>query len=413
MSEAQFARVFSFLVHPCDEVVYKALDAIFRWASRVRVTQRPEIWWVKRKKLVDLGVIPVLVKLFAQTNPPSTQIVAVSFLEMLIDANTNDVIRSVSGVAALVALVADLPGSGPSHKAVYAIGRMAMQNKESQDDILQSGGVGATLKVIGSGILSETETSDILLTLRRLVIHNTKALQEIRVCGGIPLLLVCQKTRLCYETATEILCMMACDASNNDALAKEQTVETLVAILHAESPSTDDLRHRARGALMSMAMNHPDTTKLVMRTVTEKLPLIHKQAFIENLKAVTIARLRRATKTLDINRLIDCMELISVEYRLDESTTCDGSLISRKRSAVEFEDIPGLPNEFLCPITLDKMIDPVVASDGNSYERAAIEAVIQQACQAGDIALSPLSREPISQWLYLNRNLRQRIDAHV
>ena len=31
-----------------------------------------------------------------------------------------------------------------------------------------------------------------------------------------------------------------------------------------------------------------------------------------------------------------------------------------------------LPDEFVCPITFEKMIDPVVASDGNSYERSAL-----------------------------------------
>ena len=33
------------------------------------------------------------------------------------------------------------------------------------------------------------------------------------------------------------------------------------------------------------------------------------------------------------------------------------------------------PEEFLCPITMERMRDPVVASDGNSYERGAIQQV--------------------------------------
>lgn len=32
----------------------------------------------------------------------------------------------------------------------------------------------------------------------------------------------------------------------------------------------------------------------------------------------------------------------------------------------------GRPNEHFCPITLSVMVDPVVAADGQSYERAAI-----------------------------------------
>ena len=45
-----------------------------------------------------------------------------------------------------------------------------------------------------------------------------------------------------------------------------------------------------------------------------------------------------------------------------------------------------IPNEFLCPITLTIMQDPILMPDGQSYERNAIEAAL---------ALSPKS--PITQ----------------
>ena len=48
-----------------------------------------------------------------------------------------------------------------------------------------------------------------------------------------------------------------------------------------------------------------------------------------------------------------------------------------------------IPNEFICPITLEIMSDPVICSDGNSYERKAI-------LQIRD-SLSPLTREPIDK----------------
>jgi hypothetical protein len=66
------------------------------------------------------------------------------------------------------------------------------------------------------------------------------------------------------------------------------------------------------------------------------------------------------------------------------------------------------PNEFFCPITFDVMGDPVVASDGNSYERVAIEVVLR----SGN-GLNPLTREPLrADVLITNRNLRQRIAAY-
>ena len=66
-----------------------------------------------------------------------------------------------------------------------------------------------------------------------------------------------------------------------------------------------------------------------------------------------------------------------------------------------------LPDEFVCPITVEKMRDPVVASDGNSYERNAIAAVLQSPNPC-----SPLTREPLEQTLFPNRNLKKRIEEH-
>ena len=67
------------------------------------------------------------------------------------------------------------------------------------------------------------------------------------------------------------------------------------------------------------------------------------------------------------------------------------------------------PADFLCPITQDKMADPVVASDGHSYEREAIMKVVGPTGNH----VSPLTREPLSSHLYTNVALRKRMHAYV
>ena len=57
------------------------------------------------------------------------------------------------------------------------------------------------------------------------------------------------------------------------------------------------------------------------------------------------------------------------------------------------------------------MVDPVVASDGHSYERAAIQAILDLA-QPGGSACSPLTREGLGETLVPNINLRKRIREH-
>jgi hypothetical protein len=66
-----------------------------------------------------------------------------------------------------------------------------------------------------------------------------------------------------------------------------------------------------------------------------------------------------------------------------------------------------LPADFTCPITYDKMKDPVVASDGHSYERSAIEEVLR-----GPHPISPLTRATLGTALVPNLNLRRRIEEH-
>jgi len=50
------------------------------------------------------------------------------------------------------------------------------------------------------------------------------------------------------------------------------------------------------------------------------------------------------------------------------------------------EDVDNAPTEFLCPITRQIMLDPVVASDGMSYERLAVTRwLLQNSISPGNI----------------------------
>ena len=66
----------------------------------------------------------------------------------------------------------------------------------------------------------------------------------------------------------------------------------------------------------------------------------------------------------------------------------------------------GYPDDFNCPITFCKMVDPVTASDGHSYEREAILAVIRST------RASPLTRERLALVVFPNHVLKRRIQAH-
>ncbi len=66
--------------------------------------------------------------------------------------------------------------------------------------------------------------------------------------------------------------------------------------------------------------------------------------------------------------------------------------------------IPNLPNEFKCPISLEPMTDPVVASDGCTYERNSITTWLSEH------NTSPMTNAPLeSPLLFQNRAMRNLI----
>ncbi len=76
-------------------------------------------------------------------------------------------------------------------------------------------------------------------------------------------------------------------------------------------------------------------------------------------------------------------------------------------STQEEKHVIQVPHEFYCPITRQIMLQPVVASDGRSYERSAIERWHREA------QTSPFTRQPISSEFYANHELSSLIEAFV
>ena len=68
------------------------------------------------------------------------------------------------------------------------------------------------------------------------------------------------------------------------------------------------------------------------------------------------------------------------------------------------------PDEYLCPITHELMRDPVIASDGYSYERSAMEEWLR----SGEEAVSPMTNAPLlSPTLTPNRSLKLLIERFL
>ncbi|XP_015214207.2 WD repeat, SAM and U-box domain-containing protein 1 isoform X2 [Lepisosteus oculatus] len=79
--------------------------------------------------------------------------------------------------------------------------------------------------------------------------------------------------------------------------------------------------------------------------------------------------------------------------------------VIRKIEELKMESVAGIPDEFLCPITREVMRDPVIASDGYSYEREAIESWISTKKRS-----SPMTNLPLKSTVMTpNRTLKMAI----
>jgi len=69
---------------------------------------------------------------------------------------------------------------------------------------------------------------------------------------------------------------------------------------------------------------------------------------------------------------------------------------------------PDFPEEFLCPITKEPMVDPVMLDDGNSYDRYAIRKWID----SGNTK-SPVDGKNISANLIPNNSVKKMINSYL
>ena len=84
-------------------------------------------------------------------------------------------------------------------------------------------------------------------------------------------------------------------------------------------------------------------------------------------------------------------------------------MVEKPANTYNLPDDIDVPNEFVCPISQEIMVDPVQAADGHSYERYYYERWVT----TGNFT-SPMTRERL-KYLHTtsNRNLKLAIDRFV
>jgi hypothetical protein len=186
-----------------------------------------------------------------------------------------------------------------------------------------------------------------------------------------------------------------------------------VALLHAGAESK--AAKNAAQSLCVLACN-PTCSDAILAAVANAAAPLHAFSELQRkLRSVATARLHRAEAGETVVALEAALATAAAVGAADEAVTervrsrleeLQAAVARRARRESVGLNVP-LPADFTCPITYDKMKDPVVASDGHSYERSAIEEILR-----GPHPLSPLTRATLGTTLVPNLNLRRRIEDH-
>lgn len=101
------------------------------------------------------------------------------------------------------------------------------------------------------------------------------------------------------------------------------------------------------------------------------------------------------------NHAIENIEEINFDFSPTLNEKKSGNDFAKRLLDIHYEQ--EIEPRYMCPISHEIMSDPVVASDGFTYERSEIQTWMEQK------AMSPMTREPLLQPLYNNKILKGEI----
>ena len=300
-----------------------------------------------------------------------------------------DTLREAGGISSLVAFLKTVDPRSPLapyyasravNSSLVAVNSLLAHHRSTDHGITMvyvhlanmeaftnAGGIPPLVALL-SAAGANVETLDLALSaLFSLAYENASRCEAIRDAGAISSLVALLATGLKRVDAT--LACLTCSASVSNCI-----FDAIIAV----APPLDQIPH------LSSKLRPIATERLGRAVDTDAL---------------------RSAISIAIHLAVDDASLARARARLDALKR--EAERQARRESLGLGQLP-TPNEFICPITCDIMLDPVVASDGHSYERDAIQTVM-----GSGNGLSPLTREVLTPGLLIpNINLKKRIRGH-
>ena len=184
-------------------------------------------------------------------------------------------------------------------------------------------------------------------------------------------------------------------------LAARQQNQTQLTQLPQPTQPTQPGRQRRRDWQAELEARAETQRQLDLALQERLLALANmQQAFIRDLRS------REPNPRADDPEFEERMRrVVELEQRAREMLPFSGAACAPRGEAPPRSDAASYPQWAVCPITLSAFVDPVIAQDGHTYERAAI-------CKWLDAKrTSPCTGEPMPGGLISNFTVRRAVDA--
>ena len=386
--------------------------------------------------IVEAGCLPLIVKRLQTDNIARASQAAklISDISNVADDAQSQNITQAGAIEPLVALLAGGVTCQAAEKAADALYNLSGNESESfSEAIAACGGIPPLVALLAGGAESQA-AEHAAATLCNLSNCSESRSEAIVTCGGItPLVaLLAGNEDAARVSAGTLVNILEAPESSLEAIVASGAIKPLVALLSRGSASqaaewaasalcliakrSDDLATQILGSLhcgqasLPPVVNFDDGSLFDVLVPLAVRALQTAQAGTDRAaltQAIERAALLGAEELDDDDKIAQRVvtALASARTRLEELDAAEAAARRARRESVGLRTAP--PDEFVCPLTLELMTDPVVASDGHSYERAAIAGVLASANKK-----SPLTREVLRPDLVPNRALHRRIEEH-
>lgn len=346
--------------------------------------------------------INVLVKLLLPEENECQEWAAGCLATLASDTVEQRLIKDAGGVPPLVDLVRKGQPS-MQKQAARALANISFLD-EHLAEIVEEGGIPVLVDLLGSSYPGNRKHA--AGALANLACNDAGNSRLIIEAGGIQKLLhlLCQQEESCRTQGLRAIRNLACSPDTQKALIDAGALPILAALFKEAQSDRSDYQKLVK-AIVGLVADDDNAQLTVMQDGMVDVLLMalrHGGINDQDMDEVKRALLKLACGVDDEGGAHDTIQAARARcvssilslgpHSAIRSSEVDGGDRMEGPSYGEEDNFEGIPRHFLCPITHELMEDPVIASDGQTYERAAIAAWFK------NNMTSPMTGLKLSSW---------------